>query len=389
MKRKILILLLLIITPLYVFAADKDIIVKYKEISNVTKYIAKINNSSGKIIIGNDTIKIKTKSSLNGKYVVIIKTVGDAYKWISSLNGEKNYYYLGIQDNNELINTDDITSIEVNGKLINIYDLNGKLDISKNNIVNYKNSNFYFSIEEIPNDKTKDKNNVKYVDVSLIINGNGRVIINEKIYDHSQDIITDKKSKIMIFPDTNYTFYDAILNGKSIYELFLNNVYEYELTNEDKLLIDFKKNEYEEIKNETIMISGIVSKNGLPLQNVKIIFHSDEIITSTDNDGYYEIDSVSLGMHEMLIVDDDNNALGYTMFEVNKSGESDGKKSIIIEDGYDSYNVDLEINDNYDIILNNIHSNKKLGFNYYYLLLIIPIIIIFILLKREKNKNIG
>ena len=385
MKKKILMLLLLIITPLYVFAADKDIIVKYKETSNVTKYITKINNSSGKIIIGNDTIKIKTKSSLNGTYVVIIKTFGDAYKWISSLNGEKKYYYLGIQDNNGLINTDDIISIEVNGKLINIYDLNGKLDISENNIVNYKKSNFYFSIEEIPSDKTQKKE--KYGDVFLIINGNGRVIINKNIYNHSQDIITDKKSKIMIFSDTDYTFKDAILNGKSIYELFINNVYDYKLTNKDKLVIDFEKKEYEEIKNEKIIISGIVSKNGLPLQNVKIIFHSDEIITSTDNDGYYEIDSVSLGTHEMLIVDDDNNALGYTMFEVNKSGESDGKKGIIIEDGYDSYNVDLEINDNYDIILNNIHSNKKSGFNYYYLLLIIPIIIIFILLKR-KNKNI-
>ena len=383
MRKKLIFLFIILLFPITIFAENKDIIVRYKKTTNGITYKDEIESSSSQIIIGNKTLNISFDSSLNGKEVAIIKVQNEAYEWLSNLNGENNYYYLGILDNEEMIETSKIRSLSINGSLIKIYDLNGKEVKSEKEKVDYSNSNFYFSYEDIKEEPVSE--------ATLTINGKGRVIINEKIYDESTTIILDEHSKIMIMADQEYIFKEAYLNDDSVYDEFKNNVLAYDLKSGDKLEVTFaeKDSGVPSDNDETINISGYLKKDDKPLQNVRIILSGGkEYTATTDNNGYYEFNNIPFGEYEILIVSDDEKNLAYKKFSINKTGTSD-----VALEGDMQANVDINVSDDYDLSFSVLHQVDEVeeGNNYLPIIIVSAIIFILIfiiiLLTRKKREE--
>ena len=68
----------------------------------------------------------------------------------------------------------------------------------------------------------------------------------------------------------------------------------------------------------TYNLSGRVTQNNKPLKNVKVVLHSKEMITLTNNKGYYEFKNVPTGHHTISIYNG-KNLIGYKDFNI-KSG---------------------------------------------------------------------
>ena len=385
MKKKLLILLIMLLFPIAVFAESKDIIVKYKKTTNGITYIDKIENSNSQIIIGNKTIIISVYNSLNGKEVALIKVQGDAYEWLSAINGENTYYYLGIIDDDEMLETSKIKSISIDGSTIKIYDSTGKNVKTDNEKVDYSKSNIYFSYEDIKEEEVKE--------ATLTINGKGRVMVNEKIYEESGTIEIDEHSKIMIMAAQDYEFKEAYLNDSSIYSDFKDNTLSYDLKKDDKLEITFaeKVGGSSDETSEFVNISGYAKKDDKPLQNVQIILRGNkEYIARTDNSGYYEFSNVPFGEYEMLIISDDNKNVAYKKFSINKTGTGD----VSLEDGVPA-DVNINVDDNYDLsfnVSNNQSPEVEKSTNYvpiivFASIIIVALIVIILLLTRKKKEE--
>ena len=379
--KKWLLILILSLFPLSVLAENKDIIIRYKKIINGITYVDEITDSSSHIIIGDKNIVINTAHSLNGAEVALIKVSGEAYDWLSSINGENNYYYFGIISNDEFIETDKIKSILINDSLIKIYDLNGNIIKQENENIEYNNSNFYFSYEDIKEEQSE---------VSLNIKGEGLVIINEKIYDRSQNIEVDEHSKIMIMSSENYNFKDFLLNNESIYGNFSDNILSYDLKKGDKLEVTFeKKDAGNSENNEQVSISGYISKKGINLQNAKIILHGDkEYTTTTDNNGYYEFNNIPVGDYEILIISDDKN-VGYKKFTVGL----DSKADVSVDDSNQTI-VNINLLEDYDLSFSvSKVIDEKESQNYFSIVIISGIIlislifIIILIIKKYKEEK--
>ena len=148
MKNRLLLLLITIcLIPLSVVAESKSVTVKYIEKSNVTSYKTTINNQTGSLLVNGKKVVFSTSVEANGKSLVVIKANNEASNWISNINGEGSYYYVGVLDNDTFINGNLITSIGVDNQVVKYYSTDGSLLSSEKEKVSVNNTNVYFSFE--------------------------------------------------------------------------------------------------------------------------------------------------------------------------------------------------------------------------------------------------
>ena len=88
-------------------AESKNILVKVEETSNVLNYTSTVEEGSTSLIVDGKTISVNANDNSNNKDIKFIKTTGEANNWISELNGEGNYYFVSMFDNESLINKKD------------------------------------------------------------------------------------------------------------------------------------------------------------------------------------------------------------------------------------------------------------------------------------------
>jgi len=385
--------IVLIISLLFVFsvvkAESKNILVKVEEIKNVTNYTSTIKDGGASLNVDGKTLTISTNNSNNNK-ITIVKTSGDALKWISDINGVGNYYYVSMFDNESLIN-----SVSIQDASFNIYDLNGNLITNDVSHYNVNLGEFYIKLND--KDQTDIKNNNEYTIINLLIEGNGKVIIDGKIYTKSTSVPLKKDSIFLFMADTDYRFSKLYFDSEDITSLVINNRYEKNKSISKDIKVIFKKNTV--IESDTLInISGYVKMNGLPLQNVKLILHSKELTTVTNNDGYYEFYGVSLGNHELLVLTESNKAIGYISFNLEQNGDStyktinNNEQVVNVDSGFDSVNIDLVVKDDYVLDFENVDSYLKKDSNRANILwfiipvLIVIVVIVVVVMLNKKNK---
>ncbi len=390
MKNRLLLLLITIcLIPLSVVAESKSVTVKYTEKSNVTSYKTTINNQTGSLLVNGKKVVFSTSVEANGKSIVVIKANNEASNWISNINGEGSYYYVGILDNNTLINGNLISSIEVDNQLVKAYSSDGSLISSDKNKVAVNNTNVYFNFENIPV--------VKKNKVNLNIFGGGRVIIDGNIYTESTQIELEDNATMIFVADSKFFLNQVIINGNDVTNLLDNNKYTYSFFPEDTLSVYFNPSPEEEKVEEEYTINGYIKKNGLPVANATVILHSEERTTVTDANGYYEFENVPRGEHELLVVTEEQDALGYVKFMVEKNEDKKTVKTvknnvttISVHEESTEIGMDLLIDDNYSIEIDNVRNAevaKSGGFSPWFLLLIIPVTILIIILVKRKDKQ--
>ena len=368
MKNKFLIILLILfVVPLNVLA-DKNVTVKYRETYNNIIYKTANNGNDAECLINDNVVKITNQdSSLN-----IIKTQGDANKWISSINGNNDYYYVEVADNEN-------SKLIIDNSLITVYDLDGRKVTSENNQVNISINKFYFTIDDIKNEFIEKAN--------LEITGHGKVIIDGVIYTENSLIdVKSDESTIIIMSDATYSGYEVTVDGVSIQDLFNGNRLKYNLKNINNLSVNFKDTAVK-YDNSSVSLDGYIYKDNLPVQNAKVVLNDlNEQVTYTDNLGYYEFNNVNYGEHELLVVAANNVVLGYINFNVLlKDGKIIvGNNSISVKN--DKLSLNLFIDDDYHIDIENAvkKSNYILIFG---ILIIILLLIILCIYKKYRNKR--
>ena len=122
-----------------------------------------------------------------------------------------------------------------------------------------------------------------------------------------------------------------------------DNTLNYDLKNGDKLVVNFveKETSYDE---ELIDISGVLAKDGIPLQNTKIILNGNKQYTATtNNEGYYEFNNIPYGEYQVLIVSDDNKSISYKKFSIKKNGTPSSNELVLTK--FDDINLNINVSD--------------------------------------------
>ncbi len=389
MSKKILVLLIALVSFINVYAESKNVTVKYQEKNNTTVYSSNIVNKSASFYINNQTINVKVNATANSQ-IKIIRVTGDALNWISSSNS--NYYYIFTEKDNEILNNSNIYEISTKNRIINAFNTSGQKIASEKEKVNTSGSEIYFSLDNIPE--------VKYTDITLNIAGKGRVIINGDVYTSSTSVKVLPESIIIVVSDSNYIFSQGFINSVNITDHFINNQMTYTFKDNDTLNISFNEIPVE-VSEETYSVSGYITKNGIPVQNAKVILHSEERVAYTNEQGYYEFENVENGEHEILVLTEEETALGYMKFVIEKNEENklttkreeNKVTTILLNNEANEINMDISVEENYNLTVTNVSDNvtktEEGSFNPLWLfLLAIPIVIIIIIfLTRKKQKD--
>lgn len=279
-----------------------------------------LKNGIAKVKLGNYYVTVKSTNNTDNYDVVIIPSSSENLNWLSnSLKSYKilNAYNISFYKNGKkTMPKGKITMhfMESVGKKIFFLDSNGNQISTNESYINVTSNDGYVVVGEKMNNKAqtpKTSENKIYIDCDK----NGSVALDGIIYKGTQQISINKgKIKLAIIPNQNYEISQVLVND-SDYTNIVAGGFIY-LKKGDSIKILFKKET--NFSAPTYNLSGRVTQNNKPLKNVKVVLHSKEMITLTNNKGYYEFKNVPTGHHTISIYNG-KNLIGYKDFNI-KSG---------------------------------------------------------------------
>ena len=314
-----------------------------------------IPNNKVNVETENGTFSVLADNYFDNVDIVLIKS-SNALLGLDNISDDAIVYYVDFYQNDVRFNPNGTIKISSNDKLhlsvVSFYSSNG----IKEKEINVINDRFFLDIthrgyliieESVLNELSIDSDHG-----NVIIDG---VSYKDKYYTKNTSL------SLIIAPSANYITKKIIFNGV---EKKLNGGFiSLDLVKNNILKITYIKDEEESLKK--FSITGKLVENNVPVVGAKVVLHSTEKVTYTSSDGLFRFDNVEYGFHTLSVYDD-SLLLGYKEFNVATDKvinvvQTDGDiDQIVFAPNTTMLNMNVTINDNYEVTLSNL-SNLRLG----------------------------